>query len=194
MNLSPLTLLYSYSLTYQRQISSNQFNSTSPTPHVYLTIQFSFHIRVIFLALFIHYYAEQYSLKQQIHMPKALCVLIYCACTTIQLFFTSFNCHCGSCGGSGTLKLWLVSRGVLPSPLMWAPDNTGGCRVLLLRGRICDSPSGWRRHTAAPLHHPEAQKQGFDFISKAKALQQLDIWLDTQCCMKSSTLKLLQTY
>lgn len=42
----------------------------------------------------------------------------------------------------------------LPSPLMWALDNTGGCRVPPLKGRICDSPSEWRRHTAAPLHLP----------------------------------------
>lgn len=46
----------------------------------------------------------------------------------------------------------------LPSPQTWALGNTGGCPAPQPPGRTCDSPSGYRPHTGAPLHHPVGTK------------------------------------
>ncbi len=42
----------------------------------------------------------------------------------------------------------------LPLPLMWAPGNTADYPAPQQPGRTCDSPSGCRPRTGAPLHHP----------------------------------------
>lgn len=46
----------------------------------------------------------------------------------------------------------------LPSPQTWARGNTGGCPTPQPPGRTCDSPSGYRPHTGAPLRHPVGTK------------------------------------
>ena len=46
----------------------------------------------------------------------------------------------------------------LPLPQTWAPGNTGGCPAPQQPGRTCDSPSGYRPHTGAPLHRPAGTK------------------------------------
>lgn len=47
----------------------------------------------------------------------------------------------------------------LPLPQMWAPGNTADCPAPQQPGRTCDSPSGCRPRTGAPLHHPVKTKQ-----------------------------------
>lgn len=42
---------------------------------------------------------------------------------------------------------------------MWAPGNTVDCRAPRQPSRTCDSPSGCKPHTGAPLHHPVKTKQ-----------------------------------
>lgn len=46
----------------------------------------------------------------------------------------------------------------LPLPQMWAPGNRAGCQVPQQPGRTCDSPSGCKPRTGAPLHHPVKTK------------------------------------
>jgi len=46
----------------------------------------------------------------------------------------------------------------LPLPQMWAPGNTVDCPAPQQPGRTCDSPSGYRPRTGAPLHHPVKTK------------------------------------
>lgn len=48
---------------------------------------------------------------------------------------------------------------------MWAPGNTAGSPDPLQPGRTCDSPSGCRPHTGAPLHHPVKTIQTSVFAS-----------------------------
>lgn len=47
----------------------------------------------------------------------------------------------------------------LPLPQMWAPGNTADCPAPQQPGRTCDSPSGCRPRTEAPLHHPVKTKR-----------------------------------
>lgn len=53
----------------------------------------------------------------------------------------------------------------LPLPQMWAPGNTAGCPAPQQPGRTCDSPSGCRPRTGAPLHHPVKTKRTWVCVS-----------------------------
>ena len=50
-------------------------------------------------------------------------------------------------------------------PQTWAPGNTAGCPAPRRPGRTCDSPSGCRPRTGAPLHHPVETKRTSVFVS-----------------------------